>query len=267
MENKHLVSGEAVYVPLASTANKHGRVIGSNLAGIKDRFPGILGTMAMQVFEYNVGKTGLTEKQARAAGLMVTCIIASGHDTAHYHPLHGAGVIKLIADRETGKILGAQAAGNGEMIKRIDVVATAMQFAATVEQLQNLDLGYAPPFSTPMDFLIHAANTWQNVNSGLVQGISPQELRNRVGSTDDFAILDVRTPGETGRNPLEDQRVIEIPLMELRARIGELPKDKKIVTLCQLGVRSYEAARILQGEAFHDIVFVEGGLFAIPAED
>ena len=114
VENIHLVTGRPVYVPLASTSNKHGRVIGSNLAGLKETFPGILGTSAIQVGEYNAGKTGLTEKEAVKLGYPVVTTIVSGHDTAHYHPMHGKGIVKLIAHKETGRLLGAQVAGMAE---------------------------------------------------------------------------------------------------------------------------------------------------------
>jgi len=267
VQSLHLVSGKSVYGPMASTANKQGRVVGGNLAGRNEKFSGILGTMAMQVFEYNVAKTGLTEDQAIKAGFQVTATLSAGHDTAHYHPMHGAGVLKLICESGSGRILGAQAAGSGELIKRIDVLATAIHFGATADQVQNLDLCYAPPFSTPMDLAIHAANTWLNVHDGLARGITPPQLQGMISREEDFLILDVRTPGETKGNPLEDRRVLAIPLLELRSRIDEVPADKKIVTFCQLGVRAYEAARVLRGQGFGDVFFLEGGMFALPPEE
>ncbi|GAW91767.1 FAD-dependent oxidoreductase [Calderihabitans maritimus] len=265
IENRHLVTGEPVYVPLASTANKQGRVIGSNLAGYRERYPGILGTTVMQIFDYNVGRTGLTETEAREKGYPVTKALVAGLDSAHYHPMHAGGIIKVVAHAETGKVLGAQVVGPGEVIKRLDVLVTAIQLGANIDQIAKLDLGYAPPFATAIDLGISAANTLKNKTQGLAQGIGPIEFVEMLNSQEQFVILDVRTPEEADDRPLADDRVVHIPLYELRQRIGELPKERKIITLCELGVRAYEAVRILKGEKFNDVVFLEGGVFALPA--
>lgn len=265
IENKHLITGEPVYVPLASTANKQGRVIGSNLAGYRESYPGILGTSVMQVCDYNVGRTGLTEKEARERGYPVVTALVAGQDAAHYHPMHGGGIIKAVAHAETGKILGVQVAGPGEVIKRLDVLATAIQMGAEINQIATLDLGYAPPFATAIDLAIHTANTLKNKKQGLVRGIGPQRLIEKLNSQEEFVILDVRTPEEAADRPLVDDRVIHIPLYELRRRIKELSPHAQIITLCELGVRAYEAARILSGEQFSNVTYLEGGVYALPA--
>lgn len=263
VENIHLVTGRPVYVPLASTSNKHGRVIGSNLAGLKETFPGILGTSAIQVGEYNAGKTGLTEKEAVKLGYPVVTTIVSGHDTAHYHPMHGKGIVKLIAHKETGRLLGAQVAGMAEVINRLDVYAVAIQLGADLDQISKFDLGYAPPFATPLDLSIHGANALNNLKQGLVKGISPRELQCMLAEKEDVTLLDVRTRVEAKQRPIKGF-VVNIPLSELRERYGELSTKRRIVTVCPLGVRAYEAACFLQGKGYQETFFLQGGISALP---
>ncbi|MEI9478662.1 MAG: FAD-dependent oxidoreductase, partial [Deltaproteobacteria bacterium] len=135
VENVHLMTGEKVFIPLGSTANKHGRVIADNIMGNKEKFKGVLGTGVVKVFDYNIGKTGLTEGQARGAGFDVVTTLAPAMDSAHYYPTHKPLLLKLIADRKTRKLLGLQAVGFGEAVKRVDVMATALTFGATVNDL------------------------------------------------------------------------------------------------------------------------------------
>jgi len=263
-ETRNIITGEAAFVPLASTANKQGRIIGSNLSGKKERYPGVLGTGVLQIFDYNVGKTGLTESYARQKGYPVVSVLVAGKDSAHYHPMSGGGMIKLIAHAETRKLLGAQVVGQGEVIKRLDVFATAIQLGANIDQVANLDLGYAPPFATPIDLGLHTVNTLKNLNQKLAQKITPTEVVQMLKSEDSFIVLEVRNPGELRNDSLMDPRVINIPLNELRQRLGELKKDSKIITLCESGFRAYEAACILNGEGFTDVAFLEGGIYALP---
>lgn len=264
VENLHLVTGRPVYVPLASTANKQGRVIGSNLAGLQETFPGILGTAALQVGDYNAGKTGLTEKEAAKLGYPVITTMVAGHDTAHYHPMHGKGMVKLVAHQETGKLLGAQVAGLAEVMKRLDVYAVAIQLGATVDQISHFDLGYAPPFATPIDLSLHGANTLRNLKQGLVKGVPPRELQRMLAEKEDVTMLDVRTADEAKRRSLKGGLIVNIPLSQLRERFGEISPKRKIVTICPLGVRAYEAACFLQGKGYPDVAFLEGGISSLP---
>ncbi|HHW06007.1 MAG TPA: FAD-dependent oxidoreductase [Clostridia bacterium] len=266
VENRHLLSGKPVYVPLASTANKQGRVVGSNLAGLRETFPGIMGTGVFQVFELNGGKTGLTEKEAMELGYSVITSFTAGVDAAHYHPLHGNGIIKLIACAETHKLLGAQGVGPGEVIKRLDVLSTAMQLGATLDQIAALDLGYAPPFATPIDLGLHAVNTLRNKCQGILKGVDVKEFQSLLENDPHVLILDVRTPGEAADRVLAVEQKLHIPLYELHQRLAEVPKDKKIITFCELGTRAYEAQRILLGAGFTDVLSLEGGVYALPKE-
>jgi NADPH-dependent 2,4-dienoyl-CoA reductase/sulfur reductase-like enzyme/rhodanese-related sulfurtransferase len=264
VENRHLVTGEWVYVPLGSTANKHGRVIGTNVVGGAAHFPGILGTSIVKVFDLNVGRTGLTEQQARErCDRVVTCIVP-GPDRPHYYPDSRPIILKLVADAATRKVLGAQLVGTGDVDKRVDILATAITLGATVEQVANLDLAYAPPYSEALDNVIHAANVLQNVIDGVAHKVSASEVKARMDRGDQFVFLDVRSPEEHEAVRIEDSRVRLLPLGKLRGASDQLPRDIPIVTFCQVSLRGYEAQRILSAAGFTDVAFMEGGITAWP---
>jgi NADPH-dependent 2,4-dienoyl-CoA reductase/sulfur reductase-like enzyme/rhodanese-related sulfurtransferase len=266
VENTHLITGEDVFVPLGSTANKHGRVIANNVMGYREKFNGILGTTVVKVFNYNVAKTGLTERQAREAGFDVVTALSAAPDSAHYYPTHKPLLLKLIADRKTKKILGLQAVGAGETVKRVDVIATALAFGATVDDLPALDIGYAPPYSTAVDIAAHAANILRNKMDGIAKALTPMEVRAKIERGDDFIWLDVRSPAEHREKRIEDPRVKLIPLGMLRQRLDELPRDKEIIAFCKISLRGYEAQTILDGEGYKDVKFMDGGIDAWPYE-
>ena len=266
VESIHMITGEKVYVPLGSTANKHGRVIANNIMGYREKFKGILSTGVLKVFEYNVGKTGLTEQEARQAGLDVVTTLSPAMDSAHYHPNHKPLFLKLVADRKTNKLVGLQAVGFGDAVKRVDVMATALSFGATVDDLPALDLGYAPPYSTAVDIAAHAANVLSNKIKGIGKALTPAELRAKIDRGDDFIWLDVRTPDEYKKERIEDPRIQLIPLGTLRQRLHELPRDKEIITFCKFSLRGYEAQTILEGEGYKNVKFMDGGTEAWPYE-
>ena len=262
VENVHLVSGQKVYLPLGSTANRHGRVIGDNIAGGRDLFPGVVGTAILRLGNLNVGRTGLTVEEARRAGFDPVPVLCAGPDRAHYHPESRPLVIKLVADRATRRLLGAQVLGPGAADKRVDVAATALTAGFTVDRLATVDLVYAPPYATALDILTHAANTLRNKLDGRARGVSPREVRARLARGEDFVLLDVRTPKELEEARLDLPNVTWIPLGQLRSRAGELPRDKKVITFCKVSLRGYEAQLILDAEGFADVGFMEGGLAA-----
>jgi rhodanese-related sulfurtransferase len=264
VKNVHLLTGRTIFAPMGSTANKHGRVIANNLMGHQEKFRGVLGTSVVKVFDYNVGKTGLTEMQAREAGFDVVTTLNPSSDLPHYYPNHKTMLLKLIADRNSRKILGFQAVGAGETVKRVDMMATAMTLGATIDDLPNIDLGYAPPYSTAIDIAVHAANILRNKISGMAKAVTPMEVKAMVDKGEDFILLDVRSPEEYARKHIEDPRVKPIPLGMLRRRINELSKAKKVVTLCKAGLRAYEAQTILNGAGLKNVQFMDGGIEAWP---
>ena len=262
----HLVSGETVYVPLGSTANKQGRVIGTNLAGGDETFPGITGTAVAKHCDFNIGSTGLTETKARALGYDVVTTLSPAPDHAHYYPGAKVILVKMIADAKTRKVLGVQVVGPGEAAKRVDVIATALRFGATVDDVATLDLGYAPPYSGALDNVMHAANILRNKLDGIAKSISPLEVKAKMDAGEDFLLLDVRGPPEYEAMRIEDPRVKLVPLGKLRASLDELPRDKEIIPFCKISLRGYEAQTILEGAGFENVRFMDGGVVAWPYE-
>lgn len=266
VENTHLVSGKKVFTPMATYANRQGRVVGDNLTGGDSKFKGVLATGVAELFEMNIARTGLGEVQAKNAGFNVITALHAAFDRTHYHPAHGLMFIKVIADADTKRILGAQAIGKAEVAKRIDVVATAINFGATVDELFDLDLGYAPPFNAPIDPIAHTANFVGNKLEGLAETISAQELKERVEQGDDLLLLDVRTPEQYQAKHFDDERVMQVTLGDIRERIKEIPRNKEVISICAMGSRAYEASRILKGAGFEKVLVLEGGYNAWPYE-
>jgi NADPH-dependent 2,4-dienoyl-CoA reductase/sulfur reductase-like enzyme/rhodanese-related sulfurtransferase len=261
-ETTHLITGKRVHIPLGSTANKQGRVAGINAAGGEATFKGVIGTSILRVFSINAGKTGLTETEARANGYDVETVLSPAHDKAHFFPGAKPIVLKLIAERNTGRLLGLQAAGEGAVDKRLDAAATAITFHATAEQLSQVDLAYAPPYSAAMDNLIVAADILKNKLAGHARGISPHQVKRKFDDEDDFILLDVRSPAEHGEIGIEGAKLI--PLGMLREKLDELPKDKEIITFCKISLRGYEAQKILDAAGFENTKFMDGGILAWP---
>jgi NADPH-dependent 2,4-dienoyl-CoA reductase/sulfur reductase-like enzyme/rhodanese-related sulfurtransferase len=264
-ENVNLVTGQKMLAPLGSTANKHGRVIGTNITGGNESFPGVVGTSIAKVFDYNVARTGLTQWQAEKAGYKVITSLVPGYEHATYYPNGKELLVKLVADT-SGKLLGGQVVGPGETAKRIDVLATALTFGATVDQLANTDLAYAPPYNSALDPLHNAANVIRNKREGYARALTPMEVESKFESGDDFIFLDVRSPGEWDIQRIEKPQTRHLPLRELRQKLAQLPKDAEIVTSCHSSVRAYQAQRILEGAGFKDVKFMDGSIAAWPYE-
>lgn len=263
-ENTNLLTGKKVYAPMGSVANKHGRIIADHIIGNPVSFPGILQTGICKVCGYNVGRTGLSEKDASALGFDVETIISPAPDRPHFYPGNQPIIIKLVADKKTKKILGVQVIGPGDVAKRVDVVGTALTFGATAEQLSSIDLAYAPPFSPALDNIITAAHVMMNKLSGLARGVSPLYVKEKLDNNDDFILLDVRSPDEYNSIHIEHPNVKLIPLGKLREEAKNLPVDKEIIAFCKISLRGYEAQRILDGYGFKDVKFMDGGVLAWP---
>ena len=261
-ETTHLVTGKKVHIPMGSTANKQGRVAGINAAGGEATFAGVIGTSIIRVFNVNAGKTGLTETEARANGYDVETVLSPAPDKAHFFPSARPIVLKLVAERQSGRLLGLQAAGEGAVDKRLDAAATAITFKATAEQLSQVDLAYAPPYSSAMDNLIVAADILKNKLAGHARGISPDQVKRKFDEGDDFILLDVRSPVEHEEVGIEGAKLI--PLGTLREKLDELPKEKEMITFCKISLRGYEAQKILEAAGFKDAKFMDGGIAAWP---
>ena len=266
VETMHLVSCTPVFAPMGSTANKHGRVIADTIAGIFAAFPGVLGTAVCKLFAYTIGRTGLTEGEARRLGHDVESVIVPGPDKPHFYAGAQPIIIKLIAEKRTGRLLGAQMLGPGDVAKRLDIAVSCLTFVATATQASRLDLAYAPPFSPAMDNFITAAGVLENKLQGLARGISPLAVKEKLDRGDDFVLLDVRSPQEFAQQRIAHPAVRHLPLGKLRAEAGALPRQKEIIITCKTSLRAYEAQRILDGAGFTHVAFMDGGMLAWPFE-
>jgi len=264
VETHDLITGKPTYQPRGSTANKQGRVVGINVTGGNEQFPGVIGNVVLKVCDLNVGWVGLTETVARKEGHDVETVIVPAPDRAHFFPGANTIILKLVAERHTGRLLGLQAVGKGDVTKRIDVATAMITCGATVDTLSNLDLGYAPPFSPVLDPIITAANVMKNKLDGRVRGMSPMEVKRKRDRGDDFILLDVRDDDE-----YEAQHIpgtVLIPLGQLGERLAELPKNKEIVAFCRVSLRGYGATLKLEANGFADVKLMDGGIVAWPFE-
>ncbi|MFA5079826.1 MAG: FAD-dependent oxidoreductase, partial [Dehalococcoidia bacterium] len=262
-----IVTGKKTFVPLGSTANKHGHVIAANITGGSEKFGGIVSTACVKVFDLNTGRVGLGEKQAIEAGFNVVTALVPGPDKPFYYPGNKEIIFKLIVDRKTGRILGGQGTGPGEVIKRIDVLATAITMGMTVDTLADLDLAYAPPYNTALDVLHHAANLVRNKLEGRIEGISPAAAKKKIDSGDDFVLLDVRSKYEADQTWIEAPQSHLMPQHRLYQDMHKLNKEKETVVMCRRGGRAYQACCALKGAGFKDAKFVEGSLTCWCSDD
>lgn len=263
-ENTHRVSGAKVFVPMGSTANKHGRVIADNICGARKQYTGVLGTAACRFFAQEAGATGLNERTARQAGIDFASVVVPGFDRLGYMPGVGRIVLKLLAEKSSGRVLGAQAVG-ASVAKRIDTLAAAISLGATLEDLSGLDLAYAPPFNTPIENIATAANVLQNKLDGQLRSINPVDFEKKR-TQEDYLFVDVRTPAEVAAKRIADiPSRVNLPLDTLRtADISKMDKEQKIVTACQIDLRGYEAEVILRARGFCDVYSLEGGMSGWP---
>jgi rhodanese-related sulfurtransferase len=263
-EVKNRLTGKAAFVPLGSTANKQGRVAANNICGINDEFPGVLGSTICKFFDFNAAKSGLSETEAVKAGFEPVIALSPAPDRAHFMPDAKLLYLKLVADRKTRKLLGAQAMGPGDGAKRIDTAATAISCGMTIDEVANLDLCYAPPYSPAMDNLLVAANILRNKLDGLMDGIKPEIVKAKVDAGEDCLLLDVRSPAEVATVKVEPS--LNIPLGKLRSEIKQLEEYKKreIIVFCKISLRGYEAGLILKAEGFKNVKVMDGGILMWP---
>ncbi len=264
VETRHLITGRPAYVPLGSTANKQGRVAAVNACGGNDTFPGILGTSICKVFDVGVARSGLSETEARGAGFDVVTALTPAPDKPHFMPTARMLMLKVVADRATRRLLGIQAVGPGDGARRVDIAAMAMTYGATVDDLAKADLTYAPPFSPAMDNVITACDVLRNKLDGVAEGLPPAAVKAMLDAGEPIFFLDVRSPAEVAAVAIPG--AVNIPLGQLRKRIAELPRDRRIVTFCKISLRGYEAALIARAAGHEDAAFMDGGIVMWPYE-
>jgi NADPH-dependent 2,4-dienoyl-CoA reductase/sulfur reductase-like enzyme/rhodanese-related sulfurtransferase len=258
------IRGTWCALPLGSVANKEGRVAGSNAVGHLDRFPGVLGATALKVFDLNVGRAGLSAEQAADLGIPIMTATVTAPDRPHYYPGNKPVILKLIAEKPNRRLIGIEGVGPGDVMKRVDVAITAMTARMTVDDIANLDLAYAPPYSEAMDVLIHGANILRNKLDGLLKGVTTTQLQTSREAGEEVMVLDVRTRDEhrSGRIPGSTL----IPLGAIRARANEIPRDKRVVAYCKTSLRAWEAICILGGLGYDNVELLDGGFTAWPFE-
>jgi NADPH-dependent 2,4-dienoyl-CoA reductase/sulfur reductase-like enzyme/rhodanese-related sulfurtransferase len=264
LEIAHKVSGRRVRVPLAGPANRQGRIAASNALGLDMRYQGALGTSAVKIFEATAAATGLSEHSAREAGFAVgVAVIYKGHH-AGYYPGAEELSLKLVYDKKTARLLGAQAFGRAGVDKRIDVLATGLAGKLTLHDLAELDLAYAPPYSTANDPINLAAFIGQNDISGFSPLVTAAELKAELAKPEPPLVLDVRTLGEYEASHLAG--VVHIPVDDLRFESERLPENRRILVHCRSGFRAHLAVRMLKQQGFADVANVTGGHLSMVAE-
>lgn len=255
---KHTVSGNDAVISLAGPANKQGRIAADNICGLNSHYKGSMGSSVIKLFDLTAAGTGLTEKTARSAGISYDRVVLSPASHAGYYPGAKAMTMKVIYEKETLKLLGAQILGQEGVDKRIDVLATAISVGMKADQLKDLDLAYAPPYSSAKDPVNMAGFMIENIAGGMVKQFHWNEVADlpRDGSV---TLLDTRTIGEYAHGHVDG--FINIPLDELRERLSEIDPSKPLYVMCQSGLRSYISCRILSQKGYDCYNFSGGYRF------
>ena len=265
VELVHRITGKKVLAPYGDLANLEGRVAGENaMIGNRATFPGTTHTGICKVFDYTAGATGLSESSARENGFDAISVINASPDLPGY--MNGRLIItKLVADRKTGRIIGAQCAGPGNVNRQIAQWALAIIGNLTVDDMVNADLPYAPPFSLAIDHGIATAHLMQNKLMGRLKGLSPADVKQKLDHGETPFLLDARGPAEFNQMRLGVGEML-VPLGALRKRLGELPenKEREIIAYCKIGLRGYEAALVLEANGWKNVKVMEGGIAAWP---
>jgi len=268
VEITNLVTGKPAYYPLGSMANRQGRVIGTNLAGGNARFEGAVGSFIIKLFDISVASAGLSLESAKREGFDALSGFIAQLDHAHFYPEKDLMYLEMVAEKKTGRVLGIQGLGNkGEgMMARINAVATTLRYQPTIADISNMEIPYSPPFSSAMDILNALGNTMENILAG----------KDRVMNADQFAkwwknredgktfFLDCRGWGNAEPFVVKYPEYWKsIPQDELRDRIDEVPRDKRLVLICNTGVRSYEAQVFLDHVGLRNSLNLQGGVAAL----
>jgi NADPH-dependent 2,4-dienoyl-CoA reductase/sulfur reductase-like enzyme/rhodanese-related sulfurtransferase len=262
---ENMVTGKLGYYPLGSLANRQGRIIGTNVAGGRETFDGAIGTYIIKLFEYGFGGTGLSLPVALREGFdaFSTHVIMSDH--SHFFPKHDMVSLEIVVERPSGRVLGLQGAcHNGDSLKdRVDALAAILKYRPTLRDVSNMELAYAPPFGSAMDVLNAAANAAENILVGRCAPIQPEEFtrlwENRA--QENLLCIDTREWGNAEPYATKHPEYWKnIPQGQIKDRLDEIPRDKKIVLLCNTGGRSYESQIILRHAGFLEPVNLQGGM-------
>ena len=244
---KHYVTGQDALIALAGPANKQGRIAADNICGGDSRYSGSQGSSVVKVFDLTAAATGVNETNAGKAGLSVDSVVLSPMSHAGYYPGGKVMTMKVVFEKETYRLLGAQIVGYEGVDKRIDVLATAIRAGLKATQLKELELAYAPPYSSAKDPVNMAGFMIENIANGVLKQWHLEDV-DKLPRDGSVTLLDTRTVGEYAGGHIDG--FTNIPVDELRERLGELDKSKPVYVICQSGLRSYIACRILSGYGF-----------------
>ena len=255
---KHFVTGQDAVISLAGPANKQGRIAADNICGGDSRYQGSQGSSVIKVFDLTAAATGVNETNAKKTGLDVDTVVLSPMSHAGYYPGGKLMTMKVVFERETCRLLGAQIVGYEGVDKRIDVLATAIRAGMTAIQLKDLDLTYAPPYSSAKDPVNMAGFMVENLANGIVKQFHTEDV-GALPHDGSVTLLDARTAWEYAGGHIEGFQ--NIPVDELRERLGEIGPGKPVYVICQSGLRSYIACRILAGYGYETYNFAGGFRF------
>lgn len=244
------ITGQEAWSPMGSSANMEGRLLAENITGKKKVYPGVLGTAVCKLPGLNAGRTGLTVSQAEAAGYDPVSVLTVVDDKAHYYPEAGTFIVKMIADRTSDRFLGLQVLGKGAVDKMTDIAVTALTMKATLQDLENMDLAYAPPFSTAIHPFVHTVNVLRNKLSGSFETFTPQEYEN--GEAEAYRMIDAALqPSLPGVEYLDLEKVTE--------PVEGLDKEEKLLLVCAKGKRAYMLQNRLKQFGYTQTKVLEGG--------
>jgi NADPH-dependent 2,4-dienoyl-CoA reductase/sulfur reductase-like enzyme/rhodanese-related sulfurtransferase len=265
VEVTNLLSGKPAYYPLGSMANRQGRIIGTNLAGGNAEFPGAVGSFVVKVFDLSVAAAGLSIEVARREGFDAISALVIQFDRAHFYPEKDLMTLELVVEKTSGRVLGIQGVGpmGDGTVGRINAVASVLRYKPTTEDIGNLEVAYSPPFSAAMDILNALGNTAENILAGKNRVVDVDQFDKlwKQKESGDVVFLDCRGWGNA--EPFVKKYPHQwksLPQDELRVRMAEVPRDKKLVLICNTGVRSYEAQVVLDEMGIRDSCNLQGGV-------
>lgn len=244
------VTNKPYWSPMGSTANIAGRIAAKNIAGKKKAYPGVLGTSVVKLPELNAGRTGLTEKEANENGYNAESVVTVVDDKAHYYPDASSFIVKMIADKDTKKLLGLQVLGKGQVDKMVDIAVAAITMGATLEDVENMDLAYAPPFSTAIHPFSHTVNILLNKLNGEFETVTPADFSKE--KAEGFKLIDASlSPSINGAQYLD--------LAKIKGEVDGLGRDEKLLLVCAKGKRAYMLQKRLKHFGYTNTKVLEGG--------
>jgi len=252
IETNHRACDQKMIIPLAGPASRQGRIVASNIAGLKKKYPGSLGSSVIKVHDTTAATTGITNELAQKLNIPIFSVTYFGFNHVTYYPGVSSLLLKVNFHTKTGQVVGASASGKKDVEKRIDVIATAIAAKMTANDLEDLDLCYAPPYNGPVDPVNRAGYIATNIMNGLTKQTNWDNI------DESTYLLDVREPSEYKKFNVPHS--INIPLGTLRDRLNEIPTDKDIYVFCLSGLRAYLAQRILIQNGFKEVYNISGGI-------